>query len=66
MLGGSGTGQGATPIYNQPYTFQTRGDQYGQVAGGRTYQAGNVATGDLAGGDPRYPRPTAQQTVYGR
>jgi hypothetical protein len=66
MMGGSGTGAGATPLYNQPYTFQTKGDQYGQVAGGRVYQAGNVATGDLAGGDPNYPRPTAQQTVYGR
>jgi hypothetical protein len=56
-MGGSGTGLGATPLYNQPYTFQTRGDQYGQVAGSRIYQAGNVATGDLAGGDPNYPRP---------
>ena len=47
MLGGAGTGLGATPLYNQPYTFQTRGDQYGQVAGSRIYQAGNVATGSM-------------------
>jgi len=40
MMGGSGTGAGATPLYNQPYTFQTKGDQYGQVAGGRVYQGG--------------------------
>jgi hypothetical protein len=65
-FGGSGTGLGATPLYNTPYTFTTRADQYGQVAPSRLYQAGNVATGDLAGGDPKYPRPTAQQTVYGR
>jgi hypothetical protein len=48
MMGGAGTGLGATPLYNQPYTFQTKGDQYGQVAGGRTYQAGNVATGSMS------------------
>lgn len=48
MLGGAGTGLGATPLYNQPYTFQTRGDQYGQVAGSRIYQAGNVATGSMS------------------
>lgn len=48
MLGGAGTGPGATPLYNQPYTFQTRGDQYGQVAGSRIYQAGNVATGSMS------------------
>jgi len=57
MLGGSGTGQGATPIYNQPYTFQTRGDQYGQVAGGRTYQAGNVATGSMSDRPVALPSP---------
>jgi len=65
-FGGAGTGLGATPLYNTPYTFTTRADQYGQVAPSRLYQGGNVATGDLAGGDPKYPRPTAQQTVYGR
>lgn len=63
--GGAGTGLGATPLYNTPYTFTTRADQYGQVAPSRLYQAGNVATGDLAGGDPKYPRPTAQSIVYG-
>jgi hypothetical protein len=61
--GGAGTGAGATALYNQPYTFQTKGDQYGQVAGGRIYQGGNVATGDMAGSNERVPRP--QSIVYG-
>jgi hypothetical protein len=63
MMGGAGTGPGATPLYNQPYTFQTKGDQYGQVAGGRIYQGGNVASGDMAGSNERVPRP--QSIVYG-
>jgi hypothetical protein len=62
-MGGAGTGPGATPLYNQPYTFQTKGDQYGQVAGGRIYQGGNVASGDMAGSNERVPRP--QSIVYG-
>jgi hypothetical protein len=62
-MGGAGTGLGSTPLYNQPYTFQTKGDQYGQVAGGRIYQGGNVATGDMAGSNERVPRP--QSIVYG-
>jgi hypothetical protein len=66
-FGGSGTGLGATPLYNTPYTFTTRADQYGQVAPSRLYQGGqSTPPQDLAGGDPKYPRPTAQQTVYGR
>ena len=63
-MGGAGTGLGATPLYNQPYTFTTRADQYGQVAPSRIYQAGNVATGSMT--DRPVPIPTAQQTVYGR
>jgi hypothetical protein len=62
-FGGSGTGLGATPLYNQPYTFQTTGDQYGQVAGTRTFQAGNVATGSMS--DRPVPVPTSQSIVYG-
>jgi hypothetical protein len=62
-FGGSGTGLGATPLYNQPYTFQTTGDRYGQVAPSRLYQGGNVATGDLAGSNEKVPRP--QSIVYG-
>jgi hypothetical protein len=46
-FGGSGTGLGATPLYNTPYTFTTRADQYGQVAPSRLYQGGNVATGSM-------------------
>ena len=44
-MGGAGTGLGATPLYNTAYTFQTRGDKYGEVAGGRVYQAQNPNTG---------------------
>lgn len=55
--GGSGTGLGATPLYNQPYTFTTRSDQYGQVSPSRIYQAGNVATGDMTGSNEQVPRP---------
>jgi|694.fasta_scaffold155108_1 hypothetical protein len=47
-MGGAGTGPRATPLYNQQYTFATRGDQYGQVAGGRVYQGGNVATASMS------------------
>jgi hypothetical protein len=65
-MGGSGTGPGATPLYNTPYTFTTRVDQYGKVSSAPTFQAGNVATGDLAGGDPKYPRPSAEKIVFGR
>jgi hypothetical protein len=57
-MGGAGTGQGATPLYNQPYTFQTKGDQYGQVAGGRVYQGGNVATASMS------DRPVAIPNAY--
>jgi hypothetical protein len=65
-MGGAGTGPGATPLYNTPYTFQTRADQYGQVAPSRLYQGGqSTPPQDLAGGDPKYPRPTAQSIVYG-
>ena len=61
--GGAGTGLGATPLYNQPYTFQTRGDQYGQVSSAPTFQAGNVATGSMS--DRPVPVPTSQSIVYG-
>ena len=65
-MGGAGTGPGATPLYNTPYTFQTRADQYGQVAPSRLYQGGqSTPPQDLAGGNPKYPRPTAQSIVYG-
>jgi len=56
--GGAGTGLGATPLYNQPYTFQTRGDQYGQVSSAPTFQAGNVATGSMS--DRPVPVPQSQ------
>jgi hypothetical protein len=62
-MGGAGTGLGSTPLYNTPYTFTTRADQYGQVAPSRLYQGGNVATGDLAGSNEKVPRP--QSIVYG-
>jgi hypothetical protein len=62
-FGGAGTGLGATPLYNQPYTFQTRGDQYGQVSSAPTFQAGNVATGSME--ERPVPVPTSQSIVYG-
>jgi hypothetical protein len=65
-FGGAGTGLGATPLYNTPYTFTTRADQYGQVAPSRLYRGGqSTPPQDLAGGDPKYPRPTAESIVYG-
>jgi hypothetical protein len=65
-FGGAGTGLGATPLYNTPYTFTTRADQYGQVAPSRLYRGGqSTPPQDLAGGDPNYPRPTAESIVYG-
>lgn len=56
-VGGAGTGLGATPLYNQPYTFTTRADQYGQVSPSRIYQAGNVATGSMTDRPVPLPNP---------
>jgi hypothetical protein len=56
-MSGAGTGPGATPLYNQPYTFQTTGDRYGQVAGTRTFQAENVATGSMSDRPVALPSP---------
>ena len=64
-MGGSGTGLGATPLYNTPYTFTTRADQYGQVAPSRLYQGGQM-TAPRSMEERPVPIPTAQQTVYGR
>ena len=56
--GGAGTGLGATPLYNQPYTFQTNVDQYGKVATSvPTFQAGNVATGSMTDRPVALPSP---------
>jgi hypothetical protein len=64
-MGGSGTGLGSTPLYNTPYTFTTRADQYGQVAPSRLYQGGQM-TEPRSMEERPVALPTAQQTVYGR
>jgi hypothetical protein len=58
-MGGAGTGLGSTPLYNTPYTFTTRADQYGQVAPSRLYQGGQ-STPPQSMSDRPVPVPQSQ------